>query len=270
MPRFFNRIRKQLAKDNKFFQYSRYAIGEILLVVIGILIALQINNWNEEVNNLRVERGFYEDILNDFKKDSLKLEGLTIFYKNRIEQAGWLLGKIRSPEGNVDAEEIGKRIQPLYIGPLSVSYNATYEAAKSSGAFANFRNKDVLKNLNQFYADIEELNGILEATMRWLESSLEPMMSKYPENYMTEESGVYMITSELDDLKEFYEFVSAIKDKRNLPINLRDILDRPEFEYYLTGELGRSFNALGSIDRRMMRLDDLKEEIISYINILSE
>ena len=48
MPRFFNRIRKQLAKENKFFQYSRYAIGEILLVVIGILIALQIDNWNEE------------------------------------------------------------------------------------------------------------------------------------------------------------------------------------------------------------------------------
>ena len=47
MPRFFNRIRKQLAKDNKFFQYSRYAIGEIVLVVIGILIALQVNNWNE-------------------------------------------------------------------------------------------------------------------------------------------------------------------------------------------------------------------------------
>ena len=47
MPRFFNRIQKQLAKENKFFEYSRYAIGEILLVVIGILIALQIDNWNE-------------------------------------------------------------------------------------------------------------------------------------------------------------------------------------------------------------------------------
>jgi hypothetical protein len=42
MPRFFNRIRKQLAKENRFFQYSRYAIGEILLVVVGILIALQV------------------------------------------------------------------------------------------------------------------------------------------------------------------------------------------------------------------------------------
>jgi hypothetical protein len=41
---FFRKTRKKLADDNKFFKYSRYAIGEIVLVVIGILIALQINN----------------------------------------------------------------------------------------------------------------------------------------------------------------------------------------------------------------------------------
>ena len=52
---FFSRIRKQLADDNppswpagKPLKYMRYAIGEILLVVVGILIALSINNWNEE------------------------------------------------------------------------------------------------------------------------------------------------------------------------------------------------------------------------------
>jgi hypothetical protein len=45
---FFRRIRKQLANDNKPLKYMRYAIGEIVLVVIGILIALSINNWNEK------------------------------------------------------------------------------------------------------------------------------------------------------------------------------------------------------------------------------
>ena len=47
MTPFFRRIRQKLANDNQFLKYSRYAIGEILLVVVGILIALQINNWNE-------------------------------------------------------------------------------------------------------------------------------------------------------------------------------------------------------------------------------
>jgi hypothetical protein len=47
MINFFRKIRKKLADDNKPLKYMRYAIGEIVLVVIGILIALQINNWNE-------------------------------------------------------------------------------------------------------------------------------------------------------------------------------------------------------------------------------
>ena len=44
---FFRKIRKKMADDNRPLKYARYAIGEILLVVVGILIALQINNWNE-------------------------------------------------------------------------------------------------------------------------------------------------------------------------------------------------------------------------------
>lgn len=48
MINFFRKIRKQLADDNKPIKYMRYAIGEIVLVVIGILIALQVNNWNEQ------------------------------------------------------------------------------------------------------------------------------------------------------------------------------------------------------------------------------
>ena len=45
---FFRKIRKKIADDNKPMKYMRYAIGEIILVVIGILIALQINNWNQQ------------------------------------------------------------------------------------------------------------------------------------------------------------------------------------------------------------------------------
>jgi hypothetical protein len=49
---FFRKIRYQLAQDNQLLKYSRYAIGEILLVVVGILLALQINTWNGQ----RLER----------------------------------------------------------------------------------------------------------------------------------------------------------------------------------------------------------------------
>ncbi|NNC44454.1 MAG: hypothetical protein HKN99_01055 [Winogradskyella sp.] len=48
MIKFFRKIRYNLMEQNKTGKYFKYAIGEIILVVIGILIALQINNWNEQ------------------------------------------------------------------------------------------------------------------------------------------------------------------------------------------------------------------------------
>lgn len=48
MIKFFRKIRKNMIKENRTSKYLVYAIGEIVLVVIGILIALQVNNWNEE------------------------------------------------------------------------------------------------------------------------------------------------------------------------------------------------------------------------------
>ena len=59
---FFRKIRKRLAVDNKPLKYFRYAIGEIVLVVIGILIALSINNWNEEKKVNIFEKKLLEDL----------------------------------------------------------------------------------------------------------------------------------------------------------------------------------------------------------------
>ncbi len=56
--------------ENKFGQYLIYAFGEIILVVIGILIALSINNWNEDKKNDRIETVFLEDFRSDLKQTS--------------------------------------------------------------------------------------------------------------------------------------------------------------------------------------------------------
>jgi len=64
---FFRKIRKKMADDNKPLKYMRYAIGEILLVVIGILIALSINNWNNERKNREIERYYLNSIKNSIK-----------------------------------------------------------------------------------------------------------------------------------------------------------------------------------------------------------
>ena len=65
MIRMFRNIRKQLAADNNVSKYLRYAVGEILLVVIGILIALQVNNWKEDIQNRKLEKTTLENIRSD-------------------------------------------------------------------------------------------------------------------------------------------------------------------------------------------------------------
>jgi len=70
MINFFRKSRKQLANNNKSLQYLKYAIGEIVLVVIGILIALSINNWNDERINKGTERDYINRLINEVKKDT--------------------------------------------------------------------------------------------------------------------------------------------------------------------------------------------------------
>ena len=69
MLRFFRQIRQRLLTDNKFSKYLLYALGEIMLVVIGILIALQINNWNEERKQNHLEIVYLNRLHNELKKD---------------------------------------------------------------------------------------------------------------------------------------------------------------------------------------------------------
>ena len=78
MIKFFRKIRQQLLTENKISKYLIYAIGEIVLVVIGILIALSINNWNEnrkleneELNLLLEVKSNLEITLKNFKNDTL-------------------------------------------------------------------------------------------------------------------------------------------------------------------------------------------------------
>ena len=75
--RLFRRVRQKLILDNKKIQYLKYALGEILLVVIGILIALQINNWNQSVKDKKSLNEYLIKIKSHTSKDIKQLEELS-------------------------------------------------------------------------------------------------------------------------------------------------------------------------------------------------
>jgi len=82
MLNFFRRIRRKLSDENSFIRYSRYAIGEILLVVIGILIALQVNNWNEDKKLKKSEIKILKELKRSISRD-LKMLNVNIEFEQR-------------------------------------------------------------------------------------------------------------------------------------------------------------------------------------------
>ena len=69
MFHFFRKMRWRLARDNQFLKYSRYAVGEILLIVIGLIIALQLQNWNENRQQKEKFKTVLEQIYNSVQED---------------------------------------------------------------------------------------------------------------------------------------------------------------------------------------------------------
>ena len=74
MVKFFGKTRQKLLAGNRFRKYLLYAVGEILLVMIGILLALQVNNANEERKNRALEKVYLSDIHQDFLKNKTQFE----------------------------------------------------------------------------------------------------------------------------------------------------------------------------------------------------
>ncbi|MDX8337885.1 DUF6090 family protein [Draconibacterium sp. IB214405] len=131
MLRFFSKMRYKLATENRVVKYMRYAVGEILLVVIGIVIALQINNWNEQRKIHIYEHKIISDLLVSLDND------LGIYYM--------LLGRIDSMEFGVSnlyrlmgknessADSLQKYLPYLSMG-IRFGYDpGTYESLKSVG-----------------------------------------------------------------------------------------------------------------------------------------
>ncbi|MBN4047144.1 hypothetical protein JYU05_01205 [bacterium AH-315-P13] len=104
MIKFFRRIRQNMIKENKASKYMLYAIGEILLVMIGILLALQVNNWNENrkavLNEIATANELYNELDKNLRYTQKKLEQW-LFRKTATED---LLDSIKVKEQMLTSE----------------------------------------------------------------------------------------------------------------------------------------------------------------------
>lgn len=106
MIKFFRNIRQSLLSENKFNKYLIYAIGEIILVVIGILIALQINNWKEQRNNSELENEMRANFNSEFSNNLIKIKKSILQYEETEEAIRYLMSKMKADEKELQKENI--------------------------------------------------------------------------------------------------------------------------------------------------------------------
>ena len=146
MIKFFRKIRQKTLIENKFGKYLTYAIGEIILVVIGILIALQINNWNEQQNI----QGNQEKYLRFLKTEAINNLKQVINTKENVNALNiWqnkIFDLIDSNQDTISEDYLSKTFGKVFSNTYKFGYeNSVLTEMKTSGHLKNIRN-DSLRN----------------------------------------------------------------------------------------------------------------------------
>ena len=174
MISFFRKIRFQLAADNqpaspagRFFKYSRYAIGEIVLVVIGILIALQINNWNEDRKEELEERKILSNLHDEFNENLTNLKFKDSILQTTIVNLEVLFEELRSPETTFNGTSLDSILSRALNSPTWIPSEYVLNGLESSGNLTKLRNEHLKKLLFEwarFYSELDETQQMIETT----------------------------------------------------------------------------------------------------------
>ncbi len=238
MIKFFRHIRKELLNQGKTSKYAKYAIGEIVLVVIGILIALQINNWNQQ----RIEKEQIQVILNnlnkEFNENLIELNVSISKFNSVIEGLDTLLTVMRTQDSNFTEPEFDQLLHKTFITPNWARSSFVLVELKNSGALSKLNNINLKTLLFRWEREFSDLNRSEEAFQNYGGEYIE---------YITKNGSV----RNLDALTENTQNLQKSTIARNNP----ELLKIPEFEnradnfYFLAVQVKARFQSL----RKLMK-----------------
>jgi hypothetical protein len=171
MIKFFRKTRQNLLMENKTRMYFKYAIGEIMLVVIGILIALQINNWNQNRINKQLESKYCKRLLEDIREDKIMLQ-TTLDYSNQVIAHAKNAIAVFENSTDSNSDPVNNLIDMYQASQLQDPNSAasTYKELIASGQI-NLIQNDSLKTALIRYYEID-----------WTEAIIFILANKYREN----------------------------------------------------------------------------------------
>lgn len=163
MIKFFRKIRQQLFSEGKIRNYIFYAIGEIALVVIGILIALQIGTWNDERRDRKLEQVYYCKLLEDVNQDRAVLERLILENSDRIKAGNVMIHMLQQESPN--RKELIRQMR-ANVSKITFTFKpslAAFDDLKSSGHLNLLKDNIIKKQLINYYSALEGYTNVLDS-----------------------------------------------------------------------------------------------------------
>jgi len=177
MLRFFRTIRHTFINEGKTFQYLKYAIGEIILVVIGILIALQINNWNENKRNVFEHQFHLTKLISSLSTDTKLLKEKIQINETVIEALHFCIEALQT-KSTINKAEFFKRYKFVSI-ILNFSQNkSSFETMISTGKISLIKDQNLINKLFSYY-NSKEFTKSDERHSNYTNNILSPYVFSY-------------------------------------------------------------------------------------------
>ncbi|MBN4085538.1 hypothetical protein JYT89_04255, partial [Flavobacteriaceae bacterium AH-315-B10] len=143
-------------EQNKSGKYLKYAIGEVLLVVIGILLALQINNWNNKVQDAKLSILYYQELLLDVENDLEQLND-RINYSERVTNSIYsLIEALQNKTYAIVTQDTLQYAMNHYYRVSGWQFNLnTYKELESSGNLRYIENSEIRSAITDYVNSIE-------------------------------------------------------------------------------------------------------------------
>lgn len=213
---------------NKFSKYLLYAVGEITLVVIGILIAVQINNWNENRKDAIQEKIVLRNLLENLDLARLHSESLISKEDTLKRRLIWILGiGSNQPEIGTIPDSIFKRTV-WDLESDKPTFNA-YENLKNTDKLSLIRNKSINEKFTELEFRLSKLNDILEDRLSVHQIRIDDILETEINFVPLVKSNVPEINIQNEEENDYKQLLTVDRVRNLLGMKLtftQDVIDR--------------------------------------------
>lgn len=208
MINFFRRLRLKLLAENKFSRYFLYAIGEIILVVIGILIALSINNWNENRKEAAQELQLLKSFKQDLDENILRLKQLISSESILLARNKILMQLLKEDESSYHDS------LRIYFGNINTFFvffpqEMAYESLKSEGVTL-IKNDSLRFSIIKLFDDDYKQNGLVTESKKDFATNSQSFLAKHFEMIKLDNGWQGGVPNNYNALKGNSELINTI------------------------------------------------------------